>query len=419
MPSPARPVQAYLRAGLPWSLFALRVPDAIPWDAIEQAFVEMQRRHEVLRTEFTLYDEGATQRLLSAGPPVRRWDLSGVDVDAAGAIGHLSRQPRAGFQPTPYFFALLRTKQGGAVLIGADHAVFDGWSITVALRELVGLAHTYHAGDPSPRGELPIQAWEYHQWLALRERAAVAAGDLAFWRALMGRAARDLGAPMLGEAVRSAVPAVTTYAYAPVEQWQRWAALASTAGARLHDVALTALALVVSREFHVEEVRLLVHDAMRGHVHAQDLLGYHSRDFPLHVRPQTGATFLEAVRDVARCLAECRSKAPALPSDTRRALLRELGVDAPYPLSWNWHAAPDHADAALPEGFAVLPAPVTQITGKDLEIQVRSGARMGMILSAVHPVHRLPVEAAKDLLRKILGLIEDGLSRPDRPVARG
>ncbi|HYW09772.1 MAG TPA: amino acid adenylation domain-containing protein, partial [Longimicrobium sp.] len=75
----------------------------------------------------------------------------------------------------------------------AHHAVSDGWSTGVLLRELGALYEAYLRGQPSPLPELPVQYADYAAWQRRALTEEVLAGELEYWTE------RLAGAPTLLE----------------------------------------------------------------------------------------------------------------------------------------------------------------------------------------------------------------------------
>ena len=61
------------------------------------------------------------------------------------------------------------------------HIVSDGWSMNVAVRELVTLYGALHAGQPSPLTELPVQYADFALWQREHQEAAVLE-QLDYWK---------------------------------------------------------------------------------------------------------------------------------------------------------------------------------------------------------------------------------------------
>ncbi|GAA6615938.1 non-ribosomal peptide synthetase [Scytonema sp. NUACC26] len=154
---------------------ALRLTGSLNVTALEQAFNEIVRRHETLRTTFLMV-EG---QLMQAIAPSLTIPLSVIDLH------HLSiteRETQAKHLATeeaqrPFHLstgplmriALLRCDETEHVLLlNLHHIVADGWSIGILVRELGVLYATACSNLPwkisTPLPELPIQYADFAEW---------------------------------------------------------------------------------------------------------------------------------------------------------------------------------------------------------------------------------------------------------------
>jgi hypothetical protein len=192
---------------------ALRLSGPLDVGALEQAFNEIVRRHEILRTTFTTVngepvqviaptlklslplidlqdlpkDEQAVQvkRLaleqaqrpfdLATGPLIRTTILKLAD-----ATKHATR--------IPFRFAPGTRDTKHILLLTMHHIISDGWSIGVLLQELSVLYGTFsaHRPDlgrrPSPLPALPIQYADFAVWQRERLSGELLAKQLDYWQ---------------------------------------------------------------------------------------------------------------------------------------------------------------------------------------------------------------------------------------------
>ena len=169
--------------------FAVRLTGRLDFGALERAFQEIVRRHEVLRTTFHC-EKGQLQQIISPElvPSVPLVDVRDFPaVEQAGVPGHLMAEEAQ----RPFDLAngpVIRARlvrlspEEHLLLVTVHHAVSDGWSNGVLLRELGELYGAFSQGRPSPLPELPIQFADFAQWQ--QDRAAEPGFDdqLAYWR---------------------------------------------------------------------------------------------------------------------------------------------------------------------------------------------------------------------------------------------
>ncbi len=161
--------------------------------ALEQSIQEIVRRHEILRTAFSVVN-GQPVQIISPDVTIK---LPVID------LGHLSaseretevrrmaaREAQQSFDLTrgPLLSVkLLRLAETEYVFIRTIHHIInDVWSDTVLLRELVKLYEAFCAGEPSPLPELSIQYADFAQsqreWL----QGDVLKSQLDYWKQQLG-----------------------------------------------------------------------------------------------------------------------------------------------------------------------------------------------------------------------------------------
>ena len=73
------------------------------------------------------------------------------------------------------------SEQQHQFLFTMHHIVSDGWSMNVAVRELVTLYEALHAGQPSPLTELAVQYADFAVWQRQHQETAVLE-QLDYWK---------------------------------------------------------------------------------------------------------------------------------------------------------------------------------------------------------------------------------------------
>jgi alpha-ketoglutarate-dependent taurine dioxygenase len=168
---------------------ALRVSGTLQIDVLQQCLTEIVRRHEVLRTTFTLVGDQPMQVI---NPPsqfaVAEEDLRGLpdEVREAEVLRLSTDETRRPFDLArgPLLRArVLRTReQEHVVLFTMHHIVADAWSSGVLVEEVIALYGAYAAGRTAPLPELPIQYADFAIWQ--REMLAGETLDslLGYWK---------------------------------------------------------------------------------------------------------------------------------------------------------------------------------------------------------------------------------------------
>jgi amino acid adenylation domain-containing protein len=281
-------------------------------DALAAALAEIVRRHEALRTVFTVVDGAPVQRILP--PPVAGAAATArgapllpvVDLRAlpAAARGTQARLLAAAFGRRGFDLArgpLLRTvllRLAGDehhLLLCLHHAVADGWSMPVLARELEALYDDAHGGgQPSPRPagsaatggsrglpELPIQYADYACWQRERLQGEALAGLLGYWCGqLAGAAELDLPTDRPLPPERGTRGASRPLAL-PAPLAGAVAALARTRQATPFMVLLAAFQALLARTTGQDDVVVGSPVANRHHQEVANLIGCFVNTLPL------------------------------------------------------------------------------------------------------------------------------------------
>jgi amino acid adenylation domain-containing protein len=157
--------------------------------ALERAFTEIVRRHEVLRTTFVIEAGHPAQQI---APPAL-FSVAQVDLQALPAADRQGEVRRLAMLEVqrPFNLAhgpLLRVTLYtlGAeecwLLIVVHHIVFDGSSIPVLSRELDALYQAFITWQPSPLPELVIQYADFASWQRHWLQGDILQPQLDYWK---------------------------------------------------------------------------------------------------------------------------------------------------------------------------------------------------------------------------------------------
>ncbi|MEH2536065.1 amino acid adenylation domain-containing protein/non-ribosomal peptide synthase protein (TIGR01720 family) [Bradyrhizobium sp. AZCC 1588] len=174
---------------------AVRLRGQLNIAALSAALTEIVRRHEAVRTRFTMRD-GLGSQLLD--PP---WEIElgteRVTLDEARLRTRaLMEHPFDLANDRMFRCSLLALGDQDHVLaLAMHHIVSDGWSMGVLFRELAALYGAFSAGRPSPLPELPIQYADYAAWHRGWVSERVLRPQLAYWRERLADAPAGLDMP--------------------------------------------------------------------------------------------------------------------------------------------------------------------------------------------------------------------------------
>ena len=168
---------------------ALRLSGHLNREALRQAFNELVRRHEVLRTRIGMQD-GVPMQMIAPDFEVALEveELAGQTQSERESEGQrrARAEARAVFdlERGPLIRArLLRLASSEHwLLITLHHIVTDGWSWGVLKRELTALYNAYDRGEASPLAPLPIQYADFAAWQRESLHGAMLEKQLEYWR---------------------------------------------------------------------------------------------------------------------------------------------------------------------------------------------------------------------------------------------
>ncbi|WP_163996532.1 non-ribosomal peptide synthase/polyketide synthase [Pyxidicoccus caerfyrddinensis] len=170
---------------------ALWLTGTLDVESLRRAFEALVHRHEVLRTTFAVgQDEGQPVQVIH---PPARFELAGVDLSSLSDAEARAEVQRRAMEDAraPFSLAegpLMRTsllklgEHAHVLMLNTHHIISDGWSVGVLVRELGALYVAFHAGQPSPLPELPVQYADYAVWQRGWLQGEVLDSQLGWWK---------------------------------------------------------------------------------------------------------------------------------------------------------------------------------------------------------------------------------------------
>jgi amino acid adenylation domain-containing protein len=183
---------------------ATRIAGPFDVAAMARALREVVRRHEVLRTTFTLRDGRPVQVIhedvaVAVDLPVTDLgarDLAVRDGEARVAIREEAARPfdlEAG--PMVRGHVLRLGVEDHVLLLTMHHIVSDAATRGIFQREMLALYVAFKQGRPSPLAELPIQYADYAGWQRKWLDGEILEKQLAYWRRHLDGAPTALALP--------------------------------------------------------------------------------------------------------------------------------------------------------------------------------------------------------------------------------
>ena len=381
--------------------------------ALQTALNGLSERHEPLRTDLTEHDGRPVQRIHPPAPvplPVET-----VTADALHAA--ILRTALAPFDlgRGPLFRARWFEVAGGpdVLLLAFHHAVVDGWSVAVMIRDLARLYAAALTGTGAGLPPLPIRYRDYAAWCADPAREAEREDARAYWRRRLDALPAALDLPRAGtpDGRGGLVPLrLDAGLTARLERFGQ------ERGATLYMVLLAGYAALLARFTGARDLPIGTPVANRTRTETEGLVGFLVDT--LVVRADVSgepdfATLTERVRDA--CLEDFRHQ--HLPFSALVALLkpeRRAGSTPLFQAMFNLLTLPAWEERAGPVqvvGEAVA-LPVARFD-LALELQADGGAvsgrleyRAGLIADAV----------AQAMAAAYVTLLTAALDDPRRPI---
>ncbi|MEA2695447.1 MAG: hypothetical protein QOJ16_4834, partial [Acidobacteriota bacterium] len=261
---------------------ALRLQGRLDRSLLERVVAEIVRRHEVLRTTFTLAEGGPVQ--VVAPPAALPFSVADLGCLPAAAREVEARRLAEEESALPFDLAsgphlrarLVRLEaEEHLALFTLHHIVSDGWSMGVLVRELTALYGAFSRGEASPLPELQVQYADFADWQRRHLTGEVLAGHLRYWKERLAGAPDFLPLPAdrprpavassRGASLRVTLPAALHAALAGVARRQ---------GDTLFMVLLAGLDILLARHTGQEDLLVGTPIANRTHPEIEGLIGF-------------------------------------------------------------------------------------------------------------------------------------------------
>jgi len=171
----------------------VRLKGRLQIEALERTLSEIVRRHEVLRTTFSLVEGRPVQVIASPEPlTVLQIDLSEFsaeqrELEVSRLAAEDMKRPLGLSQPPLLRATVVKlSEEDHVVLLMTHHIVNDNWSMGVLMHEVAILYGAFSSGKESPLPELPIQYADYAVWQRECLQADELDALLAYWKKQLG-----------------------------------------------------------------------------------------------------------------------------------------------------------------------------------------------------------------------------------------
>ena len=278
--------------------------------ALEQAFNELTRRYEILRTTFSMIEQEPVQVV---SPPANA-RLPLIDVSHLSASEQQTKVLQFANEEAlqPFDLAegpLMRVKllklgpDDHVLSVTMHHIISDGWSKAIFIREIKTLYEAYSKGLDSPLPELPIQYADFAIWQREWLQGEVIESMLAYWKPqLEGLGALDLPSDRPRPPVQTSNGA--TYSFVlPESLCASLNSLSRSQGVTLFMTLLAALQVLLSRYTGADDIAIGTMVAGRNRAETEHMIGLFTNTLVMRTDLSGEPSFTKALERVRKvCL---------------------------------------------------------------------------------------------------------------------
>lgn len=318
---------------------ALIIKGGLDVDGFKQAFFEVVRRHEALRTIFIEKQGQPCQQILSSDDAAMRrsmfeyLDYSNQTHPVQAAEQRSAEDASKPFDPSrgPLIRMVLIRLAGSEpgtgskffLMLNMHHIISDGWSIDIIVRDLCTLYNAYVNKRDNPLPPLSIQYRDYSAWQRRFVESEASAAHRAYW---LDRLSGDI--PVLQMPVDFSRPPVQTFngdkirLTLPADISGKLNALALESRASLFMVLLTLIKVLIYRYTGQTDIIVGSPFSGRNHPDIEDQVGFFVNTLPLRDRIDAESGFLSHLQRVIETVTQA-SEHQMYPVDK---LVEELGL---------------------------------------------------------------------------------------------
>jgi alpha-ketoglutarate-dependent taurine dioxygenase/acyl carrier protein len=285
---------------------AVRLTGVLKHTALEHALNEIVRRHEALRTTFSIRNGAPVQIIASdytlSVPIVNVSKMTASEREAAIKQAYAEEERRAfDLSKLPLLrFRLLRLAETEHVLLlTMHHIISDGWSMGVIMREVASLYEAFIAGQPSPLPELEVQYADFAHWQRERLNGEVLESLSTYWKNQLGHQLPTLRLPV--DRPRPAVQSFRgerLFFTFPVELSNSLKSFSRSEGVTIYMLMLAAFKSLLYRYHAQDDIVVGTDIANRNRGEIEPLIGFFANQLVLRTDLSGNPTFRELLRRV-------------------------------------------------------------------------------------------------------------------------
>ncbi len=287
---------------------ALRLTGFLNQAAFLQTLDEIVRRHEVLRTTFSMIEEKPVQVIIPTLrltlPTINLEELSEVEQEAEvkKLVIQEMQQPFNLSQAPLLRATLLRLSEIEHILVFTmHHIISDGWSVGVLIKEVAALYEAFSKEQPSPLSELPIQYVDFATWQRQWLQGEVLQSQISYWKNQLEGALKLLELPT--DYPRPAVSSFQGATYSFELSYELYVALNKLSqqhGSTLFMTLLAAFQTLLWRYTGSEDIIVGSPIANRDRTELEGLIGFFANTITLRTNLAGNPTFEELLTRVRK-----------------------------------------------------------------------------------------------------------------------
>jgi amino acid adenylation domain-containing protein len=402
---------------------SVRLRGELQRTALESAFKEVMRRHEVFRTRFVVDDGLPCQviepscecplpiRDLSHLPaPEQESEVRGILLAEATRLFDLSRGPLLRT-------ALLRLDPDDHILLfTVHHIAADGWSIGVLVREISTLYAAFVEGKSSPLPELPVRYADFAVWERQWLKGAAFEELMSYWTTTLSDLPEFELPPDLPRPAMLTFRGASETVRISMDVTRRLRSLAKSEGVTFFMVLVGALDALLHRSTGCEDIVIGTPMANRTQPETRELIGFFVNTLVLRTAMGGNPSFLEVLERVRRTTSEAYAH-QELPFEQLVEHLqpeRNLNRNPLFQINLQFQD-PFHRGLELP-GLEVVPSGTEVLTTHfDLEFHPRE-ADGCLEIMLVYSTDLYQPSTARRMLHHFEQLTKAIAEAPDKPI---
>lgn len=287
---------------------AFRLVGPLNVAALKQSIEEIVRRHEILRTTFSVQNGQAVQ-VISADQTLtllvtdlRKFHESKRVTEAQWLANEEAQKPFDLVQgPLLRVKLLCLAEEEHILLLTMHHIVSDGWSFNIFFRELTDIYEAFSTGKPSPLPDLPIQYADFAVWQLQWLQGEVLESQISYWKQQMDGSIAALELP-----IDRSKPPVQNYQGSrkslvlTKDLTNALKVLSEREGVTLFMTLLAAFKTLLYRYTGQEDIIVCSPVACRNRVETKGLIGYFNNIVVMRTELSGSQNFRELVDRVRR-----------------------------------------------------------------------------------------------------------------------